>query len=107
MKVAAALSILAGAATTLAQDVQSKPFNLILKSDNKDVDGKFVGSCHAGAAIESLCIGDKGVTMHHNTTQGSTPLDGFSSASGVLTWTLPGSKFIMFLPARVPYIAPT
>jgi predicted cobalt transporter CbtA len=93
MKAAAALSLLAGAATAVAQNVQSKPFKLVLESDDKETNGQYVAACHSGAAIESLCIGGSGVTMHLNTTEGSTPTDGFSSPSGILTWTLPASKF--------------
>ncbi|UNI15594.1 hypothetical protein JDV02_002116 [Purpureocillium takamizusanense] len=74
-----------------AQDVQSKPFNLVLQSADKSLDGVKLAACHSGAAIESLCLAgrDSGPSFYLNTTQGSTsPLSGYEPA-GALIWNLP------------------
>ncbi|OAA62297.1 hypothetical protein ISF_05306 [Cordyceps fumosorosea ARSEF 2679] len=86
MKTAAiATSILASALAVSAQNIQSKPFNLEIVSDDDTVNGKYVGACHSGAAIESLCLTDRPVTMHLNSTS-EQDLD-----NGLLTWLLPSN----------------
>ncbi|KAJ3495615.1 hypothetical protein NLG97_g3265 [Lecanicillium saksenae] len=86
MKTAAFVtSILASAMAVLADDNQSPPFSLQLTSDNSEFNGKYVGACHSGAAIESACISDQPVTMHLNT---SSP-NNFDN--GIITWVLPSS----------------
>ncbi|CEJ93784.1 hypothetical protein VHEMI09353 [[Torrubiella] hemipterigena] len=87
--IAAASLALAGIAT--AQNVQSKPFKLVLSSDDAKWNGKGVSACHVGAAIESLCIGDHSIDFTFNTTEGAQPaMDGYSP-SGLITWSLPAS----------------
>ncbi|KAJ6785891.1 hypothetical protein PWT90_07917 [Aphanocladium album] len=86
MKTAAvATSILASAMAVSAQSIQSKPFHLELTSDNADLNGKFIGACHSGAAIESACLTTKPVTMHLNSSSEQNPDD------GLITWLLPSS----------------
>lgn len=87
MKTAALATILGSAMVVSGQDIQSKPFNIQLESDNKDLNGQYIGACHSGAAIESLCLSSRPVTMHLN---GSSTED---HDNGLLTWLLPSSKF--------------
>lgn len=85
--------MLGGVAT--AQDVQSKPFNLVIQSSDKSVDGQQLNACHSGAAIESLCLsGNTGAVFHLNTTKGEIePIKG-GGLPGSLTWYLPARKSI-------------
>ncbi|EJP68457.1 hypothetical protein CRV24_004301 [Beauveria bassiana] len=76
-----------------ADDIQSKPFKLILDSADGRINGKSISSCHSGAAIEALCIGgstnDAYQTYYLNTTEGSTsPVEGYGP-SGKLVWNIP------------------
>jgi len=61
--------------------VQSKPFNLVLSSSNKTLNGALLGACHEGAAIEGLCVdlGTPSPASYYNqytfnTTAGATPV---------------------------------
>jgi hypothetical protein len=88
MKTIAALSALlfVGAATA---DIQSKPFNLVIQSAKKSINGEKLTACHSGAAIESLCLAGGGSTFHFNTTSGEqAPIKG-QGVSGTLVWRLP------------------
>jgi len=89
MKTVGILSLLLSGLVA-AQDVQSKPFNLVLQSSDKSLNGQQLAACHSGAAIESLCLaGSSGAKFFLNTTQGSTsPLKQYEPA-GVLIWNLP------------------
>ncbi|KAJ3495150.1 hypothetical protein NLG97_g3597 [Lecanicillium saksenae] len=79
-----------------ADDIQSKPFKLVLDSSaNGSLNGKTISSCHSGAAIEGLCIGEdkdsEYQTYYLNTTQGATsPVEGYEP-SGKLVWNMPYS----------------
>lgn len=72
----------------------SAPFTLKLESDNEDINGQFLGACHAGAAIEQLCLsGTDGTPVNYNTftlnvTSGSTDFE-----TGPLVWILQGADF--------------
>lgn len=72
----------------------SAPFTLKLESDNADINGQYLGACHAGAAIEQLCLdGTDGTPVNYNTftlnvTSGSTDFE-----TGPLVWILQGSGF--------------
>lgn len=72
----------------------SAPFTLKLESDNEDINGQFLGACHAGAAIEQLCLsGTDGTPVNYNTftlnvTSGSTDFE-----TGPLVWILRGADF--------------
>ncbi|KAK2595468.1 hypothetical protein QQS21_006808 [Conoideocrella luteorostrata] len=88
MKPTAILSAIAVGGLVAAQEIQSKPFNLIIQSANKELNGRAFATCHSGAAIESLCLSNsRKEVFHHNTTEGSQP--GPGGLAGVLTWTLP------------------
>ena len=52
--IAALTATAAVQAQTYSQD---GPFYLKLKSDDSSVDGQYLSACHAGAAVESLCLG--------------------------------------------------
>ncbi|KAJ6155675.1 hypothetical protein N7470_006241 [Penicillium chermesinum] len=80
--------LLLGAAT--AQEVQSKPFELIIESAKKSYNGQQLSACHTGAAIESLCLaGNSGTHFYLNTTKGEeAPIKG-SGLPGTLVWNLP------------------
>lgn len=78
-----------------ADDIQSKPFKLVLDSAaDGSLNGKTISSCHSGAAIEGLCIGNDAPsafgTYYLNTTEGAgnSPVQGYE-ASGKLVWNLP------------------
>lgn len=87
------MSLLAATMAVSAQIIQSRPFSIRLNSEDKSVDGQYVGACHSGAAIESLCLSSRPVTMHFNTTTNET------DATGLLTWYLPGSAYILNPPS--------
>lgn len=88
MRSAAFIGPLALGGLVAAQDVQSKPFNLIVQSDSKELNGRAFSTCHEGAAIESICIlKDSKAVFNLNTTDGAEP--GPGGLSGALTWTLP------------------
>lgn len=90
MKYIAALSSLLLLGATTAQEIQSKPFNLVIQSDKKAINGQKLAACHSGAAIESLCLaGGSGSEFYLNTTKGSqSPIKGLKP-SGALIWNLP------------------
>jgi len=54
----AAAALVGLVASVSAQDAptQSAPFHLKIKSANETLDGVGLSSCHAGAAIEALCV---------------------------------------------------
>ena len=82
------------ARTTVAQTVtQSPPFSLkITSSTNATLDGQYLVACHAGAAIEGLCLGGTASASgegtfyfyFNQTDYGSGP-----SPTGTLVWNLP------------------
>ncbi|KAF1737874.1 hypothetical protein CRV24_003504 [Beauveria bassiana] len=80
-----ATSFLASTFAVSAQSVQSEPFNIQLKSYDTGVNGNYIGACHSGAAIENLCLTNRPVTMHLNSTRGQDP------NNGLLTWLLPSN----------------
>ncbi|PHH77320.1 hypothetical protein CDD80_730 [Ophiocordyceps camponoti-rufipedis] len=89
MKLTAALALLFSSLVA-ADDVQSKPFNLVVKSADKGLDGQKFSACHSGAAIESVCLsGRSGANFYFNTTEGSqSPMPGYEP-SGVIVYNLP------------------
>ncbi|KJZ74748.1 hypothetical protein HIM_05865 [Hirsutella minnesotensis 3608] len=89
MKFAVVSGLLLGAIAS-AQDIQSKPFNLVIQSADKSLNGQKFAACHTGAAIESLCLaGRSGSNFYFNTTEGSqAPLAGYTPL-GVVVWNLP------------------
>lgn len=84
MLVAATLAALASTAS--AAVVNSKPFYLVLVSDNSNLDGTALSTCHEGAAIESLC---KGVPISKSNPDFTTfrlRKDEAGLTSGEITW---------------------
>lgn len=86
--IAALTATAAVQAQTYSQD---GPFYLKLQSDDTSLDGKFLYACHAGAAIESLCLGgtenpagSSSASFYYN----YTVYDNVPSNSGLLTWNL-------------------
>ncbi|KAG6038696.1 hypothetical protein E4U41_003864 [Claviceps citrina] len=70
------------------QDIQSRPFHLVIQSADKSLNGSAFSTCHTGAAIESICLyRGSNATFHHNTTEGVQP--GPGGVPGLLTWELP------------------
>lgn len=73
--------------------IQSKPFYLVIQSDDSSLQGHTLDACHEGAAIEGLCKASKipkankaYQTFRFNYTK-SEPND------GLLTYELVGSNF--------------
>lgn len=102
MKTFAILSslLLLGAAT--AQEIQSKPFHLVItQAAKKALNGEQLSACHSGAAIESLCLaGSSGGHFYLNHTKGEeAPIKG-NGLPGALIWNLPynGGMFIQTIP---------
>ncbi|KAH7411863.1 hypothetical protein DE146DRAFT_256601 [Phaeosphaeria sp. MPI-PUGE-AT-0046c] len=95
----ATLSFTAFASAALAQsenyyNITSRPFRLLLKSDNKTIDGTTLGGCHQGAAIEGLCVTDQRLennatwynTFTHNVSASAEP--NAIDTQGILAFTL-------------------
>ena len=96
------LLALAAASTASAQSSytnQSAPFTLqIANAANSALNGLYFFACHAGAAIEGLCVGDANATPTASTTFyfNTTDTDNNGGATsdpsqGVLVWNLPVS----------------
>ncbi|KAG5999425.1 hypothetical protein E4U21_006818 [Claviceps maximensis] len=89
MKAATFLASLAAASgIVLGQDIQSKPFILVIhESSDKTLQGQTFSTCHSGAAIESICLyRGTNATFNHNTTEGVQ--SGPGGMPGILTWNL-------------------
>lgn len=96
MKVALPTAIALAASLASAQDFNtSLPFTLTLSSDDGDIDGQLLGACHAGAAIEELCLaGTNDTATSYNTfTHNTTDSSGSTYPVGPLAWLLQGSGF--------------
>jgi hypothetical protein len=89
------LAALAVSTTVSAQEYnQTGPFSLKIRSEtNATLDGSYLTACHAGAAIEGLCLGGKtapnATTTYATYYYNYTTYDGTPSDSGVLIWNLP------------------
>ncbi|KAH6853196.1 hypothetical protein B0I37DRAFT_358741 [Chaetomium sp. MPI-CAGE-AT-0009] len=87
----AALLLSTAAAQTFPN--QFGPYALKVTSDDATINGKYLYACHSGAAIEQLCIGEKGEyaaasgSYYFNSSDWSEEVDG--SKTGVLIWNLP------------------
>lgn len=72
----------------------SAPFTLKLESDNEDINGQYLGACHAGAAIEQLCLsGTDGTPVNYNTFTLNVTSSSTDFEVGPLVWILQGSGF--------------
>jgi hypothetical protein len=79
---------------------QSAPFNLILLSHNKTLNGSALGACHEGAAIEGLCLAGNptpGTTYEQFQFNTSVPASTYNATlgePGYLTYLLRGGNFV-------------
>ncbi|KAJ6016185.1 hypothetical protein N7540_010776 [Penicillium herquei] len=92
MKSLLALSSFLLLGAVAAQEVQSKPFHLVITAaaKKKSYNGQELAACHTGAAIESLCLaGTSGSEFYLNTTKGEEPAIKGEGLSGTLLWNLP------------------
>lgn len=93
-------AVLSLASSGLAQTMkQSKPFQLQLQSADKNLNGKQLGACHEGAAIEGLCVTAAGKptdynTYHFNTTSNQVVQNKKLGPTGALTYNLHGGNFV-------------
>lgn len=117
------------AASTRAQlfyNKTSPPFNLILISDNRTVNGSTLSACHTGAALESLCLSSGGgvsnpnpiaaATFNFNTSSDPFTPNATLGTPGIVTWTLktstidvPSSVYFNYDPttdSTVPILTP-
>lgn len=95
MKTTTSLLPLLIAACTNAQSFyneMSKPFNLVLTSDNTTINGKTLATCHSGAALETLCLstGDAvpATSFNFNTSTDAFTPNATLGTPGILTWLL-------------------
>ncbi|KAI5360511.1 hypothetical protein Slin14017_G086860 [Septoria linicola] len=92
--IASAAALLSITSSVSAQTTQSKPFTLEIQSSNKTLNGKALTSCHEGAALEGLCIGNAPSQAYQfNTTDGQIVTNKDLGKSGVLTYELQGNNF--------------
>ncbi|KAK3375346.1 hypothetical protein B0H63DRAFT_372113, partial [Podospora didyma] len=91
---AGVLAALGSSTAVLAQTYlnQSGPFLLKLVSSNRTLDGQYLGACHAGAAVETLClIGNDSTAINREAATffwNYTLYDGRPSDTGLLIWNL-------------------
>lgn len=76
----------------------SDPFILQLSSDNATITDQVLAACHAGAAIEELCLAGTDTTPDTSTTfylnvSASAIVGEDQYETGLLVWTLHGSGF--------------
>ncbi|KAG5948949.1 hypothetical protein E4U60_000058 [Claviceps pazoutovae] len=73
-----------------AQVMQSRPFQLVIKSRSKELDGRVFSACHVGAAVETICLyQDNKEPFRLNSTQ---DVQNFQAPPGgvigILTWDM-------------------
>lgn len=84
--------------TSAQYDVESKPFRLVLSSEDSKVNGQTLSACHTGAAIESLCLSGTPstskpdpiapATFRFNTSSNAVTSDPAGGVPGILTFKL-------------------
>jgi hypothetical protein len=92
---AAALALVAAAlsfASAQTYPNQTAPFRLKLCSDNSTIDGAYLYSCHSGAAIEQLCLGNqtwdpRGFGTYYLNYSDWSAINGMQA--GNLVWNMP------------------
>jgi hypothetical protein len=83
------------AATHVAAQTQSAPFNLVISSANATLNGSLLAVCHENAAIESLCLGGAPTDSYAQYNLNYTSQDPSSTPSpipgtiGILVCTFP------------------
>lgn len=99
MELITASILLLACSMVLAQD-SSNLFNLKLESTNTTLDGQLLSACHAGAAIEQLCLaGTDGHPSAFNTFGFNVTITNPSDYSeayetGFITWELEASSTV-------------
>ena len=73
--------------------LQSKPFFLVLHSDDKTLNGKTLGACHEGAAYEGLCVDVPLAKAKSNYNTFTFNYTKSEPNFGSLNWKLVGSGF--------------
>lgn len=127
MKTASSLcAALLATAVTAQYNETSKPFSLVLTSENTTINGSTLSACHTGAALESLCLSrGSGIsnpnpiaaaTFNFNTTTDPYTPNVMIGTPGILTWTLktssidvPSSVYFNYDPTTdiaVPILSP-
>ncbi|KAG5923141.1 hypothetical protein E4U61_004253 [Claviceps capensis] len=73
-----------------AQVMQSRPFQLVIKSRSKELDGRVFSACHVGAAVETICLyQDNKEPFRLNTTQDVQNIQAPpGGVIGILTWDM-------------------
>ncbi|PHH75225.1 hypothetical protein CDD80_2531 [Ophiocordyceps camponoti-rufipedis] len=92
MKLPVVLSqlLLGGLASAQVNTNQSRPFQLVIHSGNRHINGMTFTACHTGAAIESLCVfKGSGSAFYFNKSASSQPPLKDYEPLGVLVWNLP------------------
>jgi hypothetical protein len=97
--IAAAVALLSTSVSAQYYNITSAPFQLVIKQKGYTSNpyvGAVLNACHAGAAIEALCILDaKNTTVQpyntyrFNTSIYSAQQDNTYGEQGELTWILP------------------
>lgn len=95
------VAALACSGSVLAQDGgdyyhQEGPFYLQVQSNDSTVNGRYISSCHAGAAIQGACIGQDTNKPTFNSWSSIyyfnyTGPSGQPAGTGQLTWNMPVS----------------
>lgn len=93
MKAFTIASLLCLAASVSGQNTnQTGPFYLKLQSSNETINGQYLFSCHAGAAIEGLCYGGSDSTNLGESNTFYFNYSGYQqfgdSELGTITWNL-------------------
>jgi len=102
MRLSTLLSLATAVASVSAQYLnQSAPFQLQLVSEDAELNGQHLASCHEGAAIESLCLYNVTKSPVYYYNYSDTP--SFKSTSGYLTYLLQGANFAVFEPLGFTY----
>lgn len=128
MKATPIVTLLLAAAAANAQfyNETSKPFNLVLASEDPTINGSTISACHTGAALESLCLSNIGsiskpdliapASFNFNTSTDPYTPNATLGTPGILTWTLktssidvPSSVYFNYDPttdAAIPILSP-
>lgn len=75
--------------------IQTGPFYLQIQSNDSTVDGRYLASCHTGAAMQTLCLGDStkpgGTNAYSSLYFFNQTVDRPDSQQdlGYITWNLP------------------
>lgn len=119
-------SLLIAATNAQFYNETSKPFSLVLLSDNSTINGSKLAACHTGAALESLCLSGVGgvsnpdsvpaVTFNFNTTADASTPNATIGTLGILVYTLrtssidvPSSVYFHYDPttdSAIPILTP-